>query len=275
MHRLASMWKKLCDEIASAHLFAGPATLDRATEAELAALPSAARAFMRFFEVFPARPKHWSFRVGWTGRFRTAPDRPWMPVDAVQYDSRYPVARIFHMKARMKGLFPVLARDTYLHGHGHMLATLAHLLKIAEGSGPEYDVGELVTWVNDAILFAPSMLLGPDTRWSHIDAKSFAIAFTDSGRTVSARVRVDERGAPVDFQTLDRSLNDPLETGHPLRACRWSTPIDSWQLRDGKPLPTRGSATWHLATGEFTYAVFEPVADSLAFDGLPPPTSVH
>jgi uncharacterized protein DUF6544 len=264
------MWKRVCDEVASAHLFPGPATLDRASEAELAALPPAARACMRFFEVVPSKPKRWSFRLGWRGRFRMGPSSPWMRVEAVQYDSRFPVARIFHMKARMKGIFPILARDTYVHGEGHIRATVAGVVQVAEGKGPEYDAGELVTWVNDAILFAPSMLLGPDTRWSHIDARSFAIAFTDRGRTVSARVSVDGRGAPVDFETRDRYLNDPFEPGHPLRACRWSTPIESWELKDGKPLPTRGSAIWHLANGPFTYAEFEPIPESLAFDGFPP-----
>jgi hypothetical protein len=261
------MWTKLWKECA--YRLPNAASLDVTTEAELTALPPAARTYMDFHGVLAGAPKRWSFCLGWTGRFRMAPDRPWMRIEAVHYDTRLPVARIFHMKWRLNGIVPVLARDTYVDGRGHMLAKLAGLVTVADGRGPEFDAGELVTWLNDAVLFAPSMLLGPSTRYSHVDARTFDVAFTDCARTVTARVSIDDRGAPVDFETTDRYLNDPGDPRHPLVSRRWSTPIEAWRRIGHQPMPTRGKATWHLPDGDFTYAEFEPVLGTLAFD-VPP-----
>jgi hypothetical protein len=265
------MWTKLWNEIASRHLFVGAPANELVSEEELADLPSAARTYMSFYGVVSSQPKHWSFCTQWRGRFRLAPDRRWMPIDAVQYDMRSPVVRVFHMKARMNHVLPILARDTYIDGRGHMLGKIADLVTVVNGSGPEFDQGELVTWLNDCVLFAPTMLLGPSTRWSHVDAKSFDVAFSDHARTVRARVLLNERGAPIDFETTDRFLNDPDDPRHPLVRGRWSTPLDSWLRTPAWPFPTRGRAVWHLASGDFPYAEFELLPASLAFDAAPTP----
>jgi hypothetical protein len=191
-----------------------------------------------------------------------------MPIDAVQYNTRQPVARIFHMRARMN-LLPVLARDIYANGHGHMRAKIAHLVTVADGKGPEFDQGELVTWVNDCVLFAPSMLLAVSTTWSHVDARTFDLAFTDRGNTVTARVFIDERGAPINFESRDRYLNDPADPKHPLIRAPWTTPIEGWQRIYEHMVPARGRATWHLADSDFTYAEFDLDPASVAFDELP------
>jgi len=271
MHRYRGMWTRLRKEISARHVPEHAPPRELVTEAELDGLPPAARSWMSFFRVTPGTPKRWSFRLAWTGRFRTAPNRTWMQIHAVQYDRRLPVARIFHMKALMGHLLPVLARDTYVDGHGRMLAKVAGLVTVADGRGKEFDEGELVTWLNDAVLFAPTMLLGPDTGWWHVDARAFDVAVSDRGCTVRARVFVDEHGAPVDFETTDRYVDDPADPKHLLVRAPWSTPIEGWRWIDRHPFPVHGRAVWHLDRGDFTYAELEPVVASLAFD-VPPST---
>lgn len=134
-----------------------------------------------------------------------------------------------------------------------MLGKLLDLAVVADGQGEPFDVGELTTWLNDAVLMAPSMLLAARATFHEVDDASFDVSFTDAGRTVTARVLLDERGAPVDFHTDDRYVD---LTGGPVRTL-WSTPIDGWQVVDGRAVPTRGSAVWHLPEGDFTYGVFE------------------
>jgi hypothetical protein len=122
-----------------------------------------------------------------------------------------------------------------------------------------------VTYLNDALTFAPSMLLGPEVTWSEDGKDSFEITITDHGRTVGAIVVVDERGAMVDFSTLDRYGEDPAAPGTMVRA-RWSTPIAGWRLDGKKPLPTRASAIWHFQSGAFEYARFAIVPDGVEID---------
>jgi hypothetical protein len=262
------MWKRLWREIASARLVPGSPPVELITEAELAALPSAARRMMEFRDLRAGVPKTWSLQVGWRGHFRLGPDRPWLKVEAVQFNTRQPIARVFHMRARMKSL-PALARHTYLSGRGRMDVKVCNLVPVADGKGPEFDRGELITWVNDCVLFAPSMLLGTATAWSHVDPRTFDMTFTDQGRSVSARVFVDEAGAPMDFQTTDRFVQDPYDPKHPLVRGRWTTPIDGWRHSHGRPLLVRGRGMWHLPAGEFVYAELEPDPTTVGFDVFP------
>jgi hypothetical protein len=263
------MWDELWNEVRARHSSLPPQVREVTVEADFAELPPAARACMKFFDVGVSTPKDWSFCLGWKGRFRLGPDKPWMTVEAVQFDARAPVARFFHMKARMMGVLPVLARDTYVDGKGRMLARVAGLFTVADGKGPAFDTGELVTWLNDAVFFAPTMLLGPSTRWAHVDDSTFDLALTDRGRTVTARVSVDAQGAPVNFETSDRYLNDPSTPQHALVRGRWSTPIDSWRRVGRRVFPARGKAVWRLPAGDFPYVELESIAETVAFDPVP------
>jgi hypothetical protein len=143
----------------------------------------------------------------------------------------------------------MVGTDTYLDGHGRMLGKLLDRIVVADGSGDEFDVGELTTYLNDAVLLAPSMLLGPSTSWQRVDDGSFDVHMTDAGRTVTARVFVDDRGAPYDFSTTDRYADLP---GGLVRA-EWRTPIQGWEVVDGRALPRRVSAVWQLPQGPLPY----------------------
>src|ERR1035441_1884190 len=151
---------------------------------------------------------------------------------------------------------------------GRMLIRLLDLFTIGDGTGEEYDIGELATYLNDAVLIAPSMLLAPEISWSSVDASSFEVTLTDHGRAVTARVIVDRDGAPTDFSTTDRFCYNPDEPKSLMRA-RWTTPIAGWEVVDGRPRPTGAQAVWHLPRGPFAYADFRLIPGSLVFNVRP------
>jgi len=106
-----------------------------------------------------------------------------------------------------------------------MLIRLMDLIAIGDGTGEEYDIGELVTYLNDAVLICPTMLLVPAISWAAVDGTSFDISLTDHGRRVTARVFVGADGAPTEFSTTDRFCYNPDEPKTLLRA-RWTTPVE-------------------------------------------------
>ncbi len=204
------------------------------------------------------RPEVTSFRAHLRGEFRMRPGQRFMRTEVWQCNTAAPIARVFWMRIDMAGgLLPMVGRDSYLDGRGRMLGKLLDTVVVADGEGEPFDIGELTTWLNDAVLMAPSMLLRAPVSFDEVDDSSFALSLTDAGKTVSARVVLDGRGAPVDFHTEDRYADLP---GGPVRT-PWSTPIDGWREVDGRPVPTRGSAVWHLPEGDFTYAVLEFAPD--------------
>jgi hypothetical protein len=231
--------------------------------ADIAHLPAAARRYLEFMGAL-GRPRDWSFRVEWEGRFRRGPEEPWRRIQAVQYDSSPEVARVFHMRMSY-GPLPVVARDVYVRGKGRMLGRLLELVTVVDGRGDEFDTGELVTYLNDCVLIAPSMLLRSSATFAEVDDASFDVSLTDLGRTVSARVLVDSRGAPVDFSTTDRFLD---VGGHSVRT-RWTTPVHAWDETGDRPRVARASALWHPPTGAFAYADFTMRPGTLQF-GIPP-----
>jgi hypothetical protein len=234
--------------VAAAGLPAGPATVAPVTEDDLAPLPPAAARYLRAMGVV-GRPRTWSMRARLTGRFRMRPDQRWMPMTAWQYDSAVEVARLFRMRLLAFGAVPMWGWDTYRAGRGRMLGKVLGVLTVADGSGPEFDSGELVTWLNDAVLMAPGMLLHDRVAWSAREG-GFSVSVTDAGRTVGADVLLDDAGRPRDFRTADRWADLP---GGPVRA-PWSTPVTGWTVVDGRPRLAAGSAVWELPDGPFRYA---------------------
>jgi hypothetical protein len=242
--------------------------LSPVTAADLAPLPETVRRYLAFMGVV-GRPRDWSFRLGLRGRFRRSRDEAWTSCEAWQYDTRLALARIFHLRLRLFGFVPVLGRDTYAGGRGRMRIRLLDLVTVGDGTGEAYDVGELVTYLNDCVMLAPSMLLVPEARLSEVDARSFDVSLTDHGRTVRARVFVDERGAPVDFETTDRFYADPKDPARVSR-CRWTTPMDGFQDLGGRRIPTSGKAVWHPpGEDELAYIEFAFDPATLAFDVAP------
>ena len=106
------------------------------------------------------RPRDWSFYARFVGRFRRTPGDRWLPAEAWQYNSARPVARVFVLRVRIAHLVPMVGRDTYLGGRGRMVGTLLGL-RVVDGSGDDFDLGELMTYLNDAVLLAPTTLLVP------------------------------------------------------------------------------------------------------------------
>jgi hypothetical protein len=232
------------------------------TEADLVDLPPAAAGYLRAMGVV-GRPRTWSLRAHFAGRFRRGPDRPWLPMDAWQYNSAGEVARLFRMRLMVGRVVPMWGWDTYRAGRGRMLGKALGLVPVADGSGPEFDTSELVTWLNDAVLLAPAMLLDSRTSWTAASDDSFDVSVTDAGRTVRARVFLDDEGRPRDFRTEDRFADLP----DGLVRTPWSTPVGGWSVVDGRPRLCGAAAVWHLPDREYRYGELTLV--TLALD-VPP-----
>jgi hypothetical protein len=233
-------------------------------EQAIFALPEPVKRYLRFMGVV-GRPRDWSLRAHFRARFRREPGK-WLNCEALQYDTRLVPSRFFLMQLSLKGVLPVTVRDTYQAGRGVMQARAFDLIPVVEGRGYEIDVGELVTYLNDAILMAPSLLLGPETTWQEVDANTFDVTLRDENLSVKARVWLDERGAPKDFSTTDRFFDTP--DGKRVRT-EWHTPVRGWQVVGDRKLPTSAAAVWHLPTGPFTYADFSMDPQHIAFN-VPP-----
>jgi len=260
-----TMRAKFLREVAAAGLSSAPPAPRPILEADLAGLPETARRYLHFMRTV-GRPRVWSLRARFTGGFRMRPDARWASCEAWQYDSRVDIARIFHMRMRLSGLLPVYVRDTYVRGEARMLGRLLDTFPIVDGHDEKIAIGELVTYLNDALLFAPSMVLGPEATWTEVDERSFDVALVHAGRRVTARAFVDDAGALTDFHTRDRFGNDPANPDAPMVRALWTTPVTGWVTSGDRPVPVGARAVWHYPSGEFEYADFRVDPRELALD---------
>jgi hypothetical protein len=245
------MYRRLSEEVCAAGVGTAGADPRLVTEEDLAGLPATVQRYLHAMGVVN-RPRDWSFQAHITGRFRLRGQGSWMPAEVWQYNSAVQVARIFHMRIDFASVVPMVGRDSYFGGKGIMHRKLLGLVTVAHAEGPETDLSELVTYLNDAVLLAPSMLLRPNTSFAPVDDRSFEVTLVDACKTVTARVLLDQNGRPLNFITTDRYADLP---GGLVRA-EWTTPIDGWQPDGDRFIFTRGSATWNMPKGPLNYLDF-------------------
>jgi hypothetical protein len=242
----------------------GPEPDDSIVEAsEVAHLPQPVRRYLDFMGVVGA-PRVWSVEARFRGRFNLQ-GRGWMRAEAWQYNCAHPVGRVFHMRLDLVGVVPVVGRDTYLGDEGRMVGRLLGVVPVADGRGRAFDIGELTTWLNDALILAPSMLLTDAVTWDAVDDDSFDVTLAHAGVTVTGRVFLDELGSMRDFSSRDRWADLP---GGLVQA-EWRTPLEEWGDVAGHRLPIMGEAVWHLDDGPLTYVEGAFVPDSVRVNHRP------
>ncbi|MFI9811276.1 DUF6544 family protein [Saccharothrix variisporea] len=227
-------------------------TTPEVTDESVAHLPEAARRYLDFAGV-PRRPRDTGFTLRARGWFRRKPTDRWTACRVEQRNTAPEISRDYHLHLALGHVVPVHATDSYDHGHGRLHATALGAITVADAAGPEMDRAELVTYLADAILFAPSTLLDLPVTWTAVADDTFAVTLTDRDVQVTARVTTDHGGAPREVATDDRWADLP---GGPVRR-RWSIPVDGWVLVAGRVRPRRVCAVWHLPDGPFTYAQFD------------------
>jgi hypothetical protein len=245
------MYRRLSEDVCAAGVGVGEDETAPVTEQDIAGLPEAAQRYLHAMGVV-GRPRDWSFQAHITGRFRLRGEGSWMPAEVWQYNSAVEVARVFHMRIGFAKELPMVGRDTYLGGKGIMHGKLLGLVTVAHSEGPETNLSELSTYLNDAVLMSPSMLLRPNTSFALVDDSSFDVTLVDAGMTVTARVFLDGDARPANFVTFDRYAD--LKSG--LVQAEWTTPIEGWQPDGDRFIFTRGHAIWNMAQGPLDYLDF-------------------
>ena len=258
------MYRRLSEDACAAGVQTADAEPQPVTEQDLAGLPATVQRYLHAVGVVN-RPRVWSFQAHITGRFRLKGQGSWMPAEVWQYNSAIEVARIFHMRIDFASVVPMVGQDTYVGGKGVMHGKLLGLVTVAHSKGPETDLSELSTYLNDAVLMAPSMLLLPNISFAPVDDSSFDVTLVDAGMTVTARVLLDDDGRPANFTTSDRYADLP---GGLVKA-EWTTPIEGWQPDADRFVFTRGHAIWNMPEGPLDYLDFRMSPGDVRYNVAP------
>lgn len=210
-------------------------------------LPAPARRYLTHAGVI-GTPWIETVRLQYTGRFRTGRDKPWMRISATQIYTTNPPG--FQWKARlsMLGLPLLRGQDTYKNGHGHMFGKLVGVFTIFDARGDEMDQGTMVRYLNEMIWF-PTAFLSDYITWEHVSDHAVDVTFHDGGRSVTARLYIDDNGRLMNFVAPRYAEKDGAFTLHD-----WATPITEYTALAGLNLPVHGRAVWYMPEGDLAYA---------------------
>ena len=197
------------------------------------------------------RPRARTVEVIQRGEMRTSPAGAFMHAEARQAFTVDQPAFVWTVDVTMFGV-PVVGRDSFLDGKARMLIKAGGLITVADGTGEKFDQGTLLRFLGEIVWF-PSAALAPYIHWEGIDERQARATITWKGTTASAVFEIDERGRVTGL--FAQRYFDGSKT---LEA--WAIPMTEWKTIRGIEMPTKGTAVWRLAAGDFEYYRWE-IAD--------------
>ena len=214
---------------------------------DIAHLPPPVRQYLLYTGVV-GKPKLTNMRISFTGQMRDK-GKAWFPFETVQYIFFEAPARLFFMKAVMKGMM-VPGYHRYQDEKASMDIRLFGLVPIAQAKGIEMNKDETVTLFNDICLFAPAALIDKRILWQGIDSTCAKAIFTNGQNKITATLYFNATGQLTNFISDDRYAVSLM------RQYRFSTPVKDFKLIGGRNVPTYGEAIWHYPDGLFVYGKF-------------------
>lgn len=244
-----SRWRKQATE-ALAAVEQHPAPL---TEADLAGLPDLVATYVRRSGAV-GRPRPTSVHATFHGRIRNGPDARWMPFTGRQLNTfgENP-RRLFIMDASRSGV-PITVLHCYGKATATMRAKVMSMFTVVDASGPEMDLGEMVTVFNDLVVLAPGAIPGAPITWTQVSVRQVEGVFTNDDQQVSAVLTFDGDHL-VNFVSQDRPRASA--GGKSFTRQTWSTPVAGHTEADGRHVITSGVGRWHDPRGWFTYVELE------------------
>jgi hypothetical protein len=233
-------------------LFARATGADGASETvrtqHLAGLPAPARRWLARAGVV-GKPLVSTVRLRQRGQLHTAPDGPWLPVDAVQYFGVSEPGFVWWMESRMMKVLPVAGRDKYVGGRGEMLVKAGGLFDVANERGDKIDQGAMLRYLAEIIWF-PSAALRPYVSWEAVDDGRAKATMRHEGKEVSAVLTVDAEGRVTEIEARRFfGGSGGLE--------RWGGRCSEWRVVRGVEIPVRGKVIWFLEGGDFEFFDWE------------------
>ena len=213
---------------------------------DLQHLPPPVRSWLQASGVVGRNAVH-TVRLKQNGQLRTSPKGAWMPARAEQYFTVGEPAFVWRVRTKMAGFLPIIGRDRYGSGSGHMLIKAAALLSIVDECDEKIAQGAMLRFLGEIVWF-PSAALSPYLEWELVDAHRSRATMRHKGVVASAVFTFDQQGR-VATMDAERYLGGGAEA----KLTPWSVVFMEWQAIHGVQIPTRGDVRWHPPAGQFSY----------------------
>jgi hypothetical protein len=182
-------------------------------------------------------------RLTHDGQFKAGLDKDWANIRGEQYFTAEKPGFIWKGTTSM-----FTARDMYVADQGRLVVTLFSLYNIVDGSGENFNEGELQRWLGESVWFSTNLLPSERNQWSPIDANSAKLSFKYRSVLFAYTVTFNEIGEITQMET-QRFMGDDSRQN-------WLIKLADYKDLNGVIVPTTAEAIWKLEAGEFSYARF-------------------
>ncbi len=181
-------------------------------------------------------------RIKHTGEFKADLEKDWMKIKGEQYATTEKPGFIWKGTT---GMF--VARDMYISDHGRLIVSLFSVYNIVDAKGKEtYDIGEILRWLGESILYPTNFLPSERLQWFPIDNNSAKLTFYYNGLSLFFKFTFNEIGEITEMETKRYMGDDNLET--------WIIKPTNYKEINNVIIPTTFDVLWRLDKGDFRYA---------------------
>lgn len=190
-------------------------------------------------------------RLTHDGQFKAGLDKDFTNIKGEQYFTTEKPGFIWKGTTAM-----FTARDMYVADKGRLIVTLFSLYNVVDGSGENFNEGELQRWLGESVWFPTNLLPNERNQWSPIDEHSAKLSFKYKSVSFDYIVTFSEIGEIKTMETM-RFLGDEKRE-------KWLCKMADYQEIDGITIPMKAEVSWILEKGEVSYAKFD--VKSIEFD---------
>ncbi len=183
-------------------------------------------------------------RIKHDGQFKADLHKGWMKIVGEQYATTKKPGFIWKGTTQL-----FVARDMYIADKGRLIVSLLSLINIVDARGKEkYDIGELLRWLGESILYPTNFLPSQRLQWLPIDSNTARMEFEYNGLSLFFIVTVNALGEITEMETKRYMGEGDLET--------WVIKSSNYQSKNNVLIPTYFDVLWRLKGVDYSYARF-------------------
>lgn len=223
-------------------------------ESELEGLPECVKKWLRRSGVI-GRTRIHRVKLIQSGRMRTAPDKPWLPFEAVHHVNVDHPGFVWKARVKVAPGIQMLGLDRYYQGHGFMNIKLLGIIPLVNAKpGPEMDQSTMLRYLAELIWY-PTAALNSYIHWEEIDQHSARAVMSWQGITAGMGVNFDEAG------DLRSSLGQRYQEidGHYVLT-DWGGEARGCADFHGRRIVNQTDVVWKLPSGDFNWMQVEVTA---------------
>jgi len=220
-------------------------------ERELEGLPDCVKKWLRRSGVIGQARIH-QVKLIQSGRMRTAPDKPWLPFEAVHYVNVDHPGFVWKARVKLAPGIHMLALDHYYQGHGFMNIKLLGIIPLVNAKpGPEMDQSTMLRYLAELIWY-PTAALNSYIHWEEIDQHSARAVMSWQGITAGMVLNFDEAG---DLRSSLGQRYQEIDGRYVLTD--WGGIARGYADFQGLRIINQTDVVWKLSSGDFNWMQVE------------------